>query len=47
MFNVEIQAENGKWFVADNGENVDAEAADKMVDKLRAEGFKVRANFAD
>lgn len=47
MFNVEIQATNKVWFFADGGENLSAEAADKLVAELRAQGFKARAVFAD
>lgn len=47
MFNVEVQATNGTWFVADQGENLDPEAADKLVAELRARDFKARAVFAD
>lgn len=47
MFKVEIQSDDGKWFVADNGQNVDAKTADEMVAKLRTKGFKARAGFND
>lgn len=46
MFNVEIQADDGKWFIAYEGENLTPEAATVMLDKLRAEGFRARALFA-
>ena len=43
MFNVEIQADDKSWFVAHEGGNLTPEAADKMIEQLRAEGFRVRA----
>jgi hypothetical protein len=47
MFNVEIQAGNKTWFVADQGENLSPELADKLIAKLREQGFKARGVFVD
>lgn len=47
MFNVEIQADDKSWFIAHNGANLTAEAADAMIKQLRAEGFRARAVFAN
>ncbi len=46
-FNVEIQADDGKWFIASNGENLSAQAADRMIVKLRAQGFRARGNIIE
>lgn len=45
VFKVEIQATNKTWFIADGGENLTAEEADKMLAELRAQGFTARASF--
>jgi len=47
MFNVEIQATNGKWFTAYKGENLAPNEADKLITELRAQGFKARATLID
>lgn len=47
MFNVEIQADNGKWFIAEGGANLTPEAADEMIIALRKQGFRARGVFAD
>ena len=46
-FNVEIQATNKTWFIADQGEGLDADAADKLLNSLRAQGFTARAVMID
>lgn len=46
MFKVEIQATDKTWFVAEGGESLTAEQADKLVAELRAQGFTARATFA-
>lgn len=45
MFKVEIQADDKSWFIADGGENLSASKADKMLRKLREQGFTARANL--
>ena len=47
MFNVEILATNKTWFIADGGENLTPELADKLIAELRAQGFTARGVFAD
>jgi nuclear transport factor 2 (NTF2) superfamily protein len=46
-FNVEIQDEAGKWFVAYECENLKPESADKMLIKLREQGFRARTILID
>lgn len=51
-FNVVILSRHGKFYLDcdDNGKetiNVTAKQADKIVAKLRADGFDARADFAD